>query len=223
MYIVNKRIILVIYMFIIIKNDTSWRSAMDSTKIKAIIEGLLFASGDEGVTISQIAKILDLTNDSVQNELKELMLDYEHVARGITITNSHDLYYLTTKPEHSKYYTRLLETPQANKLSQAALETLAIIAYEQPITRVEIEDIRGVNSDRPVQTLLARSLIEEVGRKETIGRPILFGTTKEFLTYFGITSLAELPPLPDSIDQIAVEQETELLFKQFQDLGADNS
>src|SRR5690625_6549914 len=86
--------------------------------------------------------------------------------------NSKDIYHLTTKPEHSPYYKKFLATPQASRLSQAALETLAIIAYEQPITRIEIEEIRGVKSDRPVQTLLARALIEEVGRKDTVGRPI---------------------------------------------------
>src|SRR5699024_9763184 len=107
---------------------------------------LLFASGDEGVTISQIAKVLDLTKDSIKHILEELTFDYEHTARGIMIMKSHDTLYLTTKPEHSSYYKKLLETPQASRLSQAALETLAIIAYDQPITRVEIEEIRGVNS-----------------------------------------------------------------------------
>src|SRR5690625_3298415 len=190
---------------------------MDRTEIKAIIEGLLFASGDEGVTVSQIAKVLDLTKGSVEHIIEELTFDYEHVARGIMIMKSHDIYYLTTKPEHSDYYKKLIETPQSTKLSQAALETLAIIAYEQPITRVEIEEIRGVNSDRPVQTLLARSLIEEVGRKDAVGRPILFGTSKEFLIFFGLTSLEELPPLPEVINEENVEQEADLLFKQFQE------
>lgn len=97
-------------------------------------------------------------------------------------------------------------------MSQAVLETLAIIAYNQPITRVEIEEIRGVNSDYAVQTLLARSLIESVGRKEGIGRPKLFGTTKEFLTYFGLSSIEELPPLPEEIDKSAIEQEADLFF-----------
>src|SRR5690625_5415644 len=111
--------------------------------------------------------------------------------------NSKDIYHLTTKPEHSPYYKKFLATPQASRLSQAALETLAIIAYEQPITRIEIEEIRGIKSDHSVQTLLARYLIEEVGRRDTVGRPILFGTSKEFLIYFGLTSLDELPPLPE--------------------------
>ena len=101
-------------------------------------------------------------------------------------------------------------------MSQAALETLAIIAYKQPITRVEIEEIRGVRSDRAVQTLLNRSLIEEVGRKDAVGRPILYATNKVFLTYFGLTSLEELPPLPEDIDKDVIEQEASLFFQQIE-------
>ena len=106
----------------------------------------------------------------------------------------------------------MLETPSQTKLSQAALETLAIIAYNQPITRVEIEDIRGVNSDRAVQTLIARSLIEEKGRKNTVGKPVLFGTSIDFLTFFGLSSLEELPELPENINEVAIEQEADLFF-----------
>src|SRR5690625_1441484 len=134
------------------------------------------------------------------------------------IIQSQQAYHLTTKPEHSNYFKKLLETPQTTKLSQAALETLAIIAYKQPITRVEIEEIRGVNSDRPVQTLVARSLVEEVGRKDAVGRPILFGTSKDFLTYFGLTSLEELPPFPETIDTKDIEQEADLFFERFAQL-----
>lgn len=190
---------------------------MNKAELKAIIEGLLFVSGDEGVTIKQMSKVLNRTNDTIEHILNELTYDYEHTARGMMIMKSKDIYHLTTKPEHSPYFKKLLKTPQPTKLSQAALETLAIIAYQQPITRVEIEEIRGVNSDRPVQTLLARSLIEEVGRKDAVGRPILFGTSKEFLIFFGLTSLEELPPLPEVINEENVEQEADLLFKQFQE------
>src|SRR5699024_6741136 len=118
-------------------------------------------------------------------------------------------------PEHSQYFKKLLETPQPTKLSQAALETLAIIAYKQPITRVEIEEIRGVNSDRPVQTLVARSLVEEVGRKDAIGRPVLFGTTLDFLTYIDLTSLEEIPPNPETGHTKEIEEETDLFFERF--------
>src|SRR5690625_853937 len=111
-----------------------------------------------------------------------------------------------------------MNTSHSKKLTQAALETLAIIAYKQPVTRTEIEEIRGVKSDHSVQTLLARSLIEEMGRRDSIGRPVLFGTSKDFLTYFGLTSLEELPPLQENFDD-EMEQQTELLYQQM----ADNS
>src|SRR5690625_8000813 len=117
------------------------------------------------------------------------------------IIQSNEMYHLTTKPEHSQYYKKLLQGPRSSRMTQATLETLAIIAYKQPITKTEIEEIRGVNSDYAVQTLLARSLIEKIGRKDTVGRPVLYATSKEFLTYFGLTSLEDLPPLPKDIDE----------------------
>jgi|SRR5699024_4566673 len=185
--------------------------------MKAIIEGLLFASGDEGASIKQLAKVLEVTDETIIHILDELTYEYEHTERGMRIMRSRDVYHLTTKPEHSSYFKKFLATPQANRLSQAALETLAIIAYEQPITRIEVEEVRGVKSDRPVQTLLARSLIEEVGRRDTVGRPILFGTTKEFLIYFGLTSLEELPPLPENVPETEIEQEADLYMKQLEE------
>lgn len=194
---------------------------MHTKDLKAVIEGLLFASGDNGITIKSLAHILEITEQVVKNLIEELIYDYEHTARGIMIMHSHGNYHLTTKPNHSRYFKKLLEIPQPTKLSQAGLETLAIIAYKQPITRVEVEEIRGVNSDRPVQTLVARSLIEEVGRKDTIGRPILFGTTRDFLTYFGLTSLEELPPFPEVSDTEDIEQEADLFFERFAELGTN--
>src|SRR5690625_6589274 len=125
------------------------------------------------------------------------------------IIQSNEMYHLTTKPEHSQYYKKLLQGPRSSRMTQATLETLAIIAYRQPITKAEIEEIRGVNSDYAVQTLLARSLIERAGRKETIGRPILFKTTKEFLTYFGLSSLDDLPPLSDDFDRDVLTNEAD--------------
>lgn len=196
---------------------------VEISEMKGVLEGLLFASGDEGVTVKQLAKVLEITPTSVEHLLEELKYDYERMERGIMIIQSHDFYHLATKPEHSPFFKKLLETPQANRLSQAALETLAIIAYEQPITRVEIEEIRGVNSDRPIQTLLAKSLIEEVGRRDGVGRPILFGTGKGFLTYFGLTSLDELPPLPENMNTEALEKEADLFFNHLSDVQSPTS
>lgn len=186
---------------------------MKQTNLKAIIEGLLFASGDEGITLKQLSKIVNIPEPDVSNLVEELKIDYDNIERGMMIMQSHRDLHLTTKPEHSAYFKKMLETPPSSRMSQAALETLAIIAYQQPITRTEIEEIRGVKSDRPVQTLLARSLIEEVGRRESVGRPILFSTSKDFLTYFGLTSIEGLPPLPDTAD--TAEYETDLFFERF--------
>ena len=183
-----------------------------SVQYKGIVEGLLFASGDEGITAKQIANILNLPAKTVHQLIEELLFDYEHVNRGITIIQSNEIYHLTTKPEHNEYYKKMMENPRTTRMSQATLETLAIIAYNQPITRVEIEEIRGVNSDYAVQTLLALSLIESVGRKESIGRPVLFSTSKEFLTYFGLSSLDDLPALPNEVDEASIEQEADLFF-----------
>ncbi|GAB3791667.1 SMC-Scp complex subunit ScpB [Virgibacillus kimchii] len=185
---------------------------MEFSNLKAVTEGLLFASGDEGITVKQLSNILEITETTVEHVLEELQFDYESTERGMMIIQSKQIFQLTTKPEHTPYYKKLLETPQTTRLSQAALETLAIIAYRQPITRTEIEEIRGVKSDRPVQTLLTRLLIEEAGRKDGPGRPVLFVTSKEFLTYFGLTSLDELPPLPEDIDDEDLQKEAELFF-----------
>ncbi len=186
-----------------------------SVQYKGIVEGLLFASGDEGITAKQIAKVLDIPFNTVHHLIEELTFDYEHVHRGITIIQSNEVYHLTTKPEHNEYYKKLMDNPRTTRMSQATLETLAIIAYNQPITRVEIEEIRGVNSDYAVQTLLALALIESVGRKESIGRPVLFGTNKEFLTYFGLSSLDDLPELSEEVDESSIEQEADLFFNKF--------
>ncbi|MCT2537434.1 SMC-Scp complex subunit ScpB [Aquibacillus koreensis] len=191
---------------------------MELRELKAVTEGLLFVSGDEGISKKQLVRLLEMDAKTVDHIMEELKYDYENVERGITIIQSKDLYHLTTKPEHTSYYQKLMESPQSSRLSQAALETLAIIAYQQPITRAEIEEIRGVNSDRPVQTLLARALVEEAGRKEGVGRPIMFGTSKDFLTYFGLKSIEELPPLPEGISEEDVENEADLFFERFKDL-----
>ncbi|RDW19110.1 SMC-Scp complex subunit ScpB [Oceanobacillus arenosus] len=190
---------------------------MEIGEVKAIIEGLLFASGDEGIAIKQLSKIIEIQESAVIHILEELKYDYEHANRGMMIMQSHDVFHLTTKPEHSNYFKKLLDIPKQSRMSQAALETLAIIAYRQPITKTEMEEIRGVNSDRAVQTLLARSLIEELGRKDAVGKPILYGTSKDFLTYFGLTSLDELPVLPETANTEEMTQEADLFFERFGD------
>lgn len=189
---------------------------MDTVKLKGIVEGLLFASGDEGLTIKQLSHIIDEEESLIEHIIEELVFDYEHDQRGIMILRSNEVFHLTTKPEHNEYYKRYIQNPRSSRMSQASLETLAIIAYQQPITKTEIEEIRGVNSDYAVQTLVARSLVENIGRKDTVGRPILYATTKEFLTYFGLTSIDDLPPLPQDIHEENVVEEANLFFDELE-------
>ncbi|UJF31183.1 SMC-Scp complex subunit ScpB [Paenibacillus hexagrammi] len=179
---------------------------------KSVIEGLLFASGDEGLDIKQLAEVLELDAYLVKDMIQDMRKDFKRKGRGIQIVEVAGSYQLTTLAEHAPYFERLAYTPSRSSLSQAALETLSIIAYKQPITRVEIEEIRGVKCDRALQTLMAKDLIEEVGRAEAVGRPILYGTSKQFLEYFGLNSLQELPDSTSFQAGIDLEEETRMLF-----------
>lgn len=185
--------------------------------MKAITEGLLFVTGDEGISIKQLADVLHVSEIIAFEIIEQLKDDYADSQRGIDLIEVGDTYKLTTKKEHVEYFKRLVESPSSNTLSQAALETLAIIAYRQPITRVEIEEIRGVKTDRPLQTLAAKSLIKEVGRSEGTGRAILYGTTNEFLDSFGLKSIKELPELPEVVEEDNVQEEADLFFEKFQE------
>ncbi|THE15031.1 SMC-Scp complex subunit ScpB [Bacillus timonensis] len=190
---------------------------------KAIVEGLLFAAGDEGLTLKQMAMVLEISESTVLDILGELKNDYSQTGRGINLVEVAGTYQLTTKKEHAGYLKKLVESPTSTSLSQAALETLAIIAYRQPITRAEVEEIRGVKTERPIHTLMAKVLIKEVGRVEGTGRAILYGTTKEFLEYFGLKKLEELPPLPEKVDEQYVQEEADLFFERFQETIEDSN
>lgn len=160
--------------------------------LEARIESLLFVA--EGpVSISRLAEALETTPAHVEQALANLEVAY--AGRGLRLQKAGERVQLTTAPEAASLIERFLGLTVRARLSQAALETLAIIAYRQPITRSEIEAIRGVNSDSVLRTLLSAGLIEETGRAPAVGRPILYGTTPEFLQYFGLSSLDELPPL----------------------------
>jgi segregation and condensation protein B len=188
---------------------------MEMHDYKAVVEGLLFAAGDEGLSLQQIALVLELSEEQTLQIIQELKKDYQQRCRGIEVNEIAGVFQLTTKKEHASYLKKLVESPGSSSLSQAALETLAIIAYRQPITRAEIEEVRGVKSDKPLQTLVAKALIKEVGRAEGTGRPILYGTTKEFLDYFGLKTIEELPPLPEMAEEQELEQEADLFFEKF--------
>ncbi|MBQ6447376.1 SMC-Scp complex subunit ScpB [Cytobacillus oceanisediminis] len=185
---------------------------------KAIVESLLFAAGDEGLTIKQLMHVLEMEQLEVEQLIDELIKSYrKDKTRGISIIEIAGTYQFATKKEHSDYLKKLVESPHASTLSQAALETLAIIAYKQPITRAEIEEIRGVKTERPLHTLSAKALIKEVGRAEGAGRAILYGTTKEFLDHFGLKNLGELPPLAEKEEEFN-QEEADLFFESFQQI-----
>jgi segregation and condensation protein B len=183
---------------------------------KGILEALLFAAGDEGLSVKQIASVLEITEYQATDIVESLKEEYISDVRGIQVIEIAGVYQMTTKKEHSDYLKRLVETSSTQGLSQAALETLAIIAYKQPITRAEIDEIRGVKTERPIHTLVTKVLIKEVGRAEGSGRAYLYGTTKEFLDYFGLNSIDELPPLADNSDDSFENGEADLFFEKFQ-------
>ena len=169
-----------------------------STKEKyfSIIESLLFVAG-ESLKLTEIASILQCSTAFTKKVIGELQEKYEEESRGIRIIVTNDEYQFVTKPCNSEFVQQLLKTNTRRSLSQASLETLAIIAYKQPITRVEVEEIRGVKSDRAIYTLAEKSLIEENGRKSVPGRPIIYVTTSEFLKHFDFQNLNEMPSFED--------------------------
>ncbi|AUM95674.1 TPA: segregation/condensation protein B [Clostridium botulinum] len=174
-------------------------------KYKSIIESLLFMSG-EPINIKDLATILNCKQDKVSLLLNEMKNNYASKDRGIKILIYNKAVQLVTKPENSIYVEKLLKTNIRQSLSQAALETLSIIAYKQPITRVAIDEIRGVKSDRAIYTLLEKNIIKECGRLEVPGKPILYGTTEEFLKFFGLDSIEAIPNLEDLLKEFSKEE-----------------
>ena len=163
--------------------------------MKGIIEGLLYVQGDLGLTIEQVSEVLEITEEEAKQLILSLKQDYINEDRGLRINYLGNCFKLTTKVEHKEYYQKLLDNPKNNTLSNQALETLAIIAYNEPITRIEIDEMRGVDSVYVIRRLLAKGLIKESGRSEKPGHPILYKTTDEFLDYFGLSSKEELPKI----------------------------
>ena len=180
--------------------------------MKAVLEGLLFVVGEDGLTIDQIMDILDIDENASKELIRELKSDYEDESRGLRIDFLGNRFKLTTKEEHKDYYQKLIENPMSNKLSQAALETLAIIAYNEPITRMKIDNLRGVTSVQIIRKLVAKGFIKESGRSNLPGRPILYETTNEFLDYFGLSSTADLPNIEEIINESEEETEDSNLY-----------
>ena len=182
--------------------------------MKAVIEGLLFLSGDEGISIDEICKIIDKDTNEVKELIKELYNDYEDNSRGIRLEYLGERFKLTTKVEHKEYYAKLVNEDN-NTLSESSLEVLAIIAYSGPITRIDIDNIRGVNSSYIVRKLLIKGLIEENGRSDAPGKPRIYKVTNKFLDYFGLGSIDELPKLEVNDDN---DYEEDLFKSKYQEI-----
>ena len=168
----------------------------ETNRNKAILEALLFASG-EPLTIGAIAKATSLSEQNIREIIRELTADYRDRNSGVVIAEIADGYEMATDPELAAWIRRMKNVHVSNKLSQPSIETLSIIAYKQPITKVEVDQLRGVNSDAAVKSLLDKRLIKIIGKKESPGRPFLYSTTNEFLQYFGLKNLTELPAIHD--------------------------
>jgi segregation and condensation protein B len=165
--------------------------------LKGRIEAILFVAG-EAVSVKELARALQISEQKLSKQLNEISDEYDYQQRGFLLKRFGDKVQLATRPLYSEDVVRLLQPVQQQSLSQAAMETLAVVAYKQPVTRAEVEQIRGVKCDYSLQSLMLKGMIDEIGRKDTIGRPILFGTTDKFLSHFGIRSLEELPPMPEA-------------------------
>lgn len=167
---------------------------MEQKKAEAIIEAVLFAMGDS-VEMSKLVHVLEMDEKKIRVIIADMNKKYEKSDRGITIIELDNSFQLSTKPELYEYLIKVAKAPRKYVMSDTLLETLSIIAYKQPITRLEIEKIRGVSCDHAVNRLLEFNLIQELGRLDAPGRPLLFGTTEEFLRTFGVKSLGDLPEL----------------------------
>lgn len=166
-----------------------------------VLEGILFVVGDEGITLKGLCELMDIDVEKAKELLKELKEEYESDKRGIRISFLGDAFKLTTKKEHKEYYQKLVSNTESNMLSQSALETLAIIAYNQPITRAEIDELRGIASGFMVRKLVAKGLVKEAGKSTLPGRPNLYKTTKEFLDYFGLATIDDLPKMEETVEE----------------------
>ncbi|MDR2425803.1 MAG: SMC-Scp complex subunit ScpB [Endomicrobium sp.] len=192
---------------------------MEISEVKKILEALLFVS-EKPLSLKDIRDIIKedyAETDNIENILNELKAEYDGLNKPYEIKFIAEGWIFATKPDFSPWIKKLLKEKTVLKLSPSALETLAVIAYKQPITRAEIDEIRGVESSGVLDTLIDRKLIKIVGRKETLGRPLLYGTTQEFLKHFGLAHLSELPlieDIPKENQQTDVAAETELPFEQ---------
>ena len=200
--------------------------------IKSAIESMLFVSG-EPLALRELSNNLELKEKNVEEILSEMANEYEDKSRGIRLISINGAYQLVTKSENSDFVQKLLKKNKKHSLSQASIESLAIIAYKQPITRIDIDEIRGVKSESAIQKLVEKGLIKDIGRLEVPGRPILYGTTDEFLRQFGLETLKELPSLDlygdeeakssmDVLNQALKDMNSEDINDEMQDENSEN-
>lgn len=175
---------------------------MEKREVKSIIEGLLFTFG-EPIESNEIAKVLDMNNKEVLSIILEMKDEFDYNRRGIRIVRFNNSFQLGTRPEHHQWIKMIVQDRNTRSLSNAALETLSIVAYKQPATKADIDHIRGVKSDRSLETLIGRRLVKELGKLDKPGKPNIYGTTDEFLRYFGLQSIEDLP----SVEGFNVEEE----------------
>lgn len=185
------------------------KTMSDTLNIEAIVEGLLYMVGDDGLKVEQLASVIDKSIEDSEAILNSIQSKYSNENFGIELVNYGKTYKFITKQELAPFIQALFHTSKPNTLSQSALETLAIIAYKQPITRVEIEELRGVGADMMLRKLQARNLIREAGRSDAPGKPILYEVTEEFMDSFKLYTLNELPDLPE----FNSDEENENLFE----------
>lgn len=185
----------------------------------SVLESLLFIVGDEGLSLDEIKNILDVNDNDVKMTIHNLIENYKNNSRGIEIAFLGNRLKLVTKKENKKYLQKLVDIKDDEHLTEAALETLAIIAYNQPVTRLMIDEIRGVSSSYLVRKLIYKNLICEVGRSEAAGRPVLYGTTPLFLDYFGLKSIKDLPNIEitkdDSVKELYDSKYNEKNYKRY--------
>jgi segregation and condensation protein B len=172
---------------------------ISDTELKSIVESLIFVA-DEPISAKLIADVVEIDRDTVEGAIKDLVREYDERPGGLQLREIAGGWQIATKPEHHEYIRAYLKSKPSAKLSLASLETLAVIAYRQPVTVPEILEIRGVQSPSAIKTLLDKRLIIAKGRKETVGRPMMYGTSKEFLIQFGLKDLTELPSIEDFQD-----------------------
>ena len=186
---------------------------MNEKKIMAIIEAVLFAMGDS-VELSKLSHVLEMPENAIREIIAKMNDKYKKQDRGIYIVELEDSVQLCTKPELYEYLIKVAKAPRKIVLTDTLIETLSIIAYKQPVTRLEVEKIRGVSCDHAINRLIEFNLIQELGRMDAPGRPLLFGTTEEFLRTFGVKSLGDLPMInPEQIDDFKKQAEEEVELK----------